>query len=214
MRARLGVAVVVSIAAAALAAATATPADASRYMRVGIYDEAQTLYGPIPETFSLLNQLHVQEIRENLYWGGPYGVAQHRPANPRDPDDPAYHWTLYDRTVAYAQQYGIHVLFSVYGTPTWASGRQRRTSPRRTPIDLRNFAYAAAKRYSGTFTGDDGEIIPAVKRVDGLERAEQPDVPVAAVQAYRRRLRDPERDRLREDLQRGLRRRARGARLR
>ena len=105
------------------AAALDGRADASRFMRIGIYDEAQTLYGPIPKTFSLLGQLHVQEIRENLYWGGPYGVAQRRPAAARNPADPAYDWRLYDRTVLYAKAYGIHVLFSIYATPTWESGK-------------------------------------------------------------------------------------------
>ena len=64
----------------ALVAATARPADGSRYMRVGIYDEAQTLYGPVDKTFAYFKQLHVQEVRLNLYWGGKYGVATSRPA--------------------------------------------------------------------------------------------------------------------------------------
>ncbi len=147
-------------------------------MRVGIYDEAQTLYGPIPETFSLLNQLHVQEIRENLYWGGPYGVAQHRPANAANPDDPAYHWTLYDRTVHYAHQYGIHVLFSIYGTPTWENGEaveERRPEERRRPPQLRLRRGQALQRDRSRATT--GEMHPRGQGVDGLERAEQPDVP-------------------------------------
>ena len=147
----------------AAAAAAAHPAAGSRYMRIGIYDEAQTLYGPIPQTFTLLDTLHVQEIRENLYWGGPYGVAKRKPANPRNPDDPAYDWSLYDRTVDYAEQYGIHVLFSIYGTPSWESGRVSKNIAPRNPIDLRSFAYAAATRYSGTFMGADGTVLPAVK---------------------------------------------------
>jgi hypothetical protein len=154
---------VVAVAAAALVGATAQPADSSRYLRVGIYDEAQTLYGPIPQTFSLLGQLHVQEIRENLYWGGTYGVAFKRPAHPRDPNDPAYHWTLYDRTVEYAQQYGIKVLFSIYATPTWESGNASKNIAPKNPNDLRDFAYAAAQRYSGTFADDTGRVLPAVK---------------------------------------------------
>jgi hypothetical protein len=148
---------------AVVAAAAARPAAGSRYMRIGIYDEAQTLYGPIPQTFTLLDTLHVQEIRENLYWGGPYGVAKRKPANPRNPDDPAYDWSLYDRTVDYAEQYGIHVLFSIYGTPSWESGRVSKNIAPRNPIDLRSFAYAAATRYSGTFMGADGTVLPAVK---------------------------------------------------
>ena len=154
---------VVAVAAAALVGATAQPADSSRYLRIGIYDEAQTLYGPIPQTFSLLGQLHVQEIRENLYWGGTYGVAVKRPAKPRDPNDPAYHWTLYDRTVEYAQQYGIKVLFSIYATPTWESGNTSKNIAPKNANDLRDFAYAAAQRYSGTFADETGRVLPAVK---------------------------------------------------
>ena len=161
MRLKLGV--VAAALAVAGVAATAQPVSASRYLRVGIYDEAQTLYGPIPQTFSLLNTLHVQEIRENLYWGGPYGVATKRPANAKNPNDPAYNWALYDRTVQYAQQYGIHVLFSIYATPSWESGRISKNVVPKNPTDLRNFAYAAAKRYSGTFLAPDGQVLPAVK---------------------------------------------------
>ena len=115
MRARLGVALAISLAAAVVVATSTQPAHASRYLRIGIYDEAQTLYGPVPTTFALFKQLHVQEVRLNLYWGGTYGVARTRPRNATNPNDPAYNWFLYDRTVNYAAQAGVHVLFSVYG---------------------------------------------------------------------------------------------------
>ncbi|MGN6800056.1 MAG: hypothetical protein ACTHKS_18095, partial [Gaiellaceae bacterium] len=61
---RAGVAAVILLTA--LLSASAQPAHASRFMRIGIYDEAQTLYGPVDVTFPLLRQLHVQEIRLNL----------------------------------------------------------------------------------------------------------------------------------------------------
>ncbi len=147
---------------AALLVVAVQPAAASNTMRVGIYDEAQTLYGPVPTTFALFNTLHVQEVRLNLYWGGKYGVARSRPANPTNPDDPAYNWTLYDRTVNYAAQYGIHIIFSIYGTPGWANGGQAQNVSPTNGIDLRNFAYAAARRYSGTVAGADGRLLPVV----------------------------------------------------
>jgi hypothetical protein len=146
-----------------LCAVTAQPADASRYMRVGIYDEAQTLYGPVDTTFSLFKQLHVQEVRLNLYWGGRFGVAKTRPAAATNPADPAYDWTLYDRTVFLAAASGVHVLFSVYGTPAWANGGGGPNVAPTRATDLRNFAYAAARRYSGVYRGSDGRTIPAVK---------------------------------------------------
>jgi hypothetical protein len=138
--------IVTALVGVAFLAATAQPANASRYMRVGIYDEAQTLYGPVDTTFSLFKQLRVQEVRLNLYWGGRFGVAKKRPAAATNPADPAYDWTLYDRTVFLAAQSGVHVLFSIYGTPTWANaGKGTNVAPTRS-TDLRNFAYAAARR--------------------------------------------------------------------
>ena len=109
------VAALTAVLATAVVAASAQPADASRYMRVGIYDETQTLYGPVSQTFSMFKQLHVQEVRLNLYWGGRFGVAKTRPARATNPADPAYDWDLYDRTVNYAAQNGVHVLFSKNG---------------------------------------------------------------------------------------------------
>jgi hypothetical protein len=153
----------IAVLAAALVAASAQPADSSRYMRVGIYDEAQTLYGPVPQTFSMFKQLHVQEVRLNLYWGGRFGVAKSRPASATNPADPAYDWDLYDRTVNYAAQNRVHVIFSIYGTPSWANGgKGPNVAPTRV-TDLRNFAYAAARRYTGRYMGPDGRVLPAVK---------------------------------------------------
>jgi len=145
------------------AASVAATAQASRFMRVGIYDEAQTLYGPVDRTFAMFKQLHVQEVRLNLYWGGRYGVAKSRPAHATNPADPAYDWDLYDRTVNFASQDGVHVVFSIYGTPSWANGgRGANVAPTR-PTDLRNFAFAAARRYGGLYPAADGRILPAVR---------------------------------------------------
>jgi hypothetical protein len=157
------VGLVLAVCATALLAATAQPAAGSRYLRVGIYDEAQTLYGPVDKTFASFKQLHVQEVRLNLYWGGRFGVAKTRPRNAANPADPAYNWALYDRTVLDAAANKVHVLFSVYGTPTWANGGRGPNVAPTNANDLRNFAIAAARRYSGSFQGPDGRILPAVK---------------------------------------------------
>jgi hypothetical protein len=158
-----GAGVLAAVLATALVAASAQSGHASSYLRVGIYDEAQTLYGPVDKTFALFKQLHVQEVRLNLYWGGPYGVAKTRPASATNPNDPAYNWALYDRTVNYAQQNGVHVLFSIYGTPSWANGGLGPNVAPKRATDLRNFAYAAARRYSGVTMGSDGRLLPSVK---------------------------------------------------
>ena len=89
-------------------------------MLVGLLDEA-ALYDDPQYVFPLLQQARTQVLRVNLYWGGRVGVATSRPASATNPDDPAYDWELYDRTVNYAAQHRIRVLFSIYGTPRWAN---------------------------------------------------------------------------------------------
>src|SRR3954453_543051 len=156
--------VAIAVAAAMLLAATAQPAESSRYMRIGIYDEAQTLYGPIDKTMPVLKQLHVQEVRLNLYWGGArYGVAQKRPANATNPADPACDWEPHARPGRYANQYGLRVLFSIFGTPAWANGGLGANPAPTRPADLHNFALAAAKRYGGQFPDGQGGLLPPVK---------------------------------------------------
>jgi hypothetical protein len=171
------------VASTALLALSTQPAQASRFIRIGIYDEAQTLYGPVDETFPTMKLLHVQEIRLNLYWGGTFGVAKTRPQRATSPSDPAYDWALYDRTVEYAAEYGIHVLFSIYGTPSWANGgRGANVAPTRA-TDLRNFALAAATRYGGGFSDAEGKTIPAVKEWLAWN---EPNNPVFLTPQYKR----------------------------
>ena len=153
----------IALAAAAVAAVAglAVPAaGASRHMLVGINDEANTLYGNPDRTFPILRQLRTQVLRVNMYWGGRFGVALERPQNAANPGDPAYDWSLYDRTVNYAAQYGIKIVFSIYGTPGWANGHRGLNRAPRRFADLQRFAAAAARRYSGTFRGSDRRRLP------------------------------------------------------
>jgi hypothetical protein len=155
---------------AALAAATVATAllcvpaaSASRFLQVGIFDDAQINYGNPDQVFPVLKQLRTQVIRVSLVWGGPNGVAKRRPLNPANPNDPAYDWSVYDRTVNFAQQNGIKVVFSVIGTPPWANAAAGVNVVPRRILDLERFATAAARRYSGTFTAADGRVLPAVR---------------------------------------------------
>jgi hypothetical protein len=58
---------------------------------------------------------------------------------------------------------GIKVVFSIYGTPRWENGGAGYNRVPRAAADLRNFSYAAAKRYSGTYVRADGTLLPAVR---------------------------------------------------
>ncbi len=151
-------AVAVTVAAGlAVSAATASPKQhatkQSSHLLVGVNDEAFTLYGDPTTAFATLKTLNAQVIRVNLYWGGTqWAVAKARPTDPTDPGDAAYDWTIYDRLVRYATQYGIKVMFSIVYTPGWANGGKARTVAPTNYNDLVNFSYAAAERYSGLWT--------------------------------------------------------------
>ena len=167
----------------AVAVAAAPAASASKSMLVGMNDEANTLYGNPDVTFPILRRLHVQVLRVNLYWGGRFGVALERPQNATNPRDPAYDWTLYDRTVNYASQYGIRMVFSIYGTPGWANRHQGLNRAPRRFVDLQRFAAAAARRYSGTFRGSDGRRLPRVRMWLAWN---EPNNPIFLFPQYRR----------------------------
>jgi hypothetical protein len=173
-----------AVAVLAAAAGFSVPAaSASPHMLVGILDEANTLYGNPDWSFPILRQLRTQVLRVNLYWGGRFGVAAERPAHPANPRDPAYDWGIYDRTVHYAAQYRIKILFSVYGTPGWANRHTGLNRAPTKPADLQNFVYAAARRYSGTFVGEDGRKLPAVRMWLAWS---EPNNPINLYPQYRR----------------------------
>jgi len=147
-------------AAAGLAVPAAT---ASSNMKVGIYDEGATFFDDQAKVFGAYRSLGTQVLRVNLYWGGKLGVAKYRPFDGSDPRDAGYNWALYDRVVQYAGAYNLKVLFSITGTPRWANGGQSSNRPPRNFQDLYRFAYAAAARYSGSYTGTDGRTLPMVR---------------------------------------------------
>lgn len=151
-------------ATVALAAGAASSASAAPGMAVGFFDDAQTVYGDPAVTYPTLKDLRAQIVRIALYWGyGPVAVAKRRPADPKNPADPAYDWATYDRAVQYANEAGLKILFSIWGTPDWANGgRGARVAPSKA-LDLQNFAYAAARRYSGTYLGPDGRLLPPIR---------------------------------------------------
>jgi hypothetical protein len=150
-----------ALVAAALFAAP--QAMASRSLQIGLFDDPEVLGNP-DRAFPTLRTLRVQMVRATLWWGGREGVAPRRPERPADPADPAYDWAVYDNAVRIAAENRIKVLFSITGTPRWASGSSAWNRAPRRMLDLRNFAYAAARRYSGTFVPEGAEEpLPAVR---------------------------------------------------
>jgi polysaccharide biosynthesis protein PslG len=93
---------------------------------------------------------HAGVIRTIVAW---HSVAPDRPANPVDPFDPAYHLEDVDDLARSAQQRGIELLVTIWGTPEWANGGEKPNRPPADPADLETFATALADRYSGRHAG-------------------------------------------------------------
>ena len=80
-------------------------------------------------------------------------VAPQRPASAADPFDPAYKFGDVDEFVRNAQQRGLEVLITIWGTPGWANGNQKPQAMPRNLADFQNFSRAIASRYSGRYAG-------------------------------------------------------------
>jgi hypothetical protein len=153
------------VAAAGVAVATSASAESAAGsgsyqslrsgMLVGFYDDEQ-VYGRTDWAFNQLRALRAGIVRITIDWSS---VARRRPVSAADPADRAYDWTAADRVVSQAALKNVRVLATIYGTPRWA-GRAKNRLPRRV-TDLRLFAYAAAKRYSGTYRVRPSENEPA-----------------------------------------------------
>jgi hypothetical protein len=150
-------ALVLIVSLAVFAALFVQPAAASKRLIVGIYDEAETLGRP-DRAFPMLQRLRAKAVRANLYWGGPSGVSQRRPGRGTNPNDRAYNWFKYDRMVREAAKRKIRVVFAIVGTPRWANGGKPFNRAPLRMRHLRNFAQAAATRYSGSFIPRDARL--------------------------------------------------------
>ena len=130
-------------------------------MLVGFYDDAQ-VYGRPVWAFRQLRSLRAGVVRITINWAT---VASRRPHAPADPADRAYNWAAVDDVVSHAASNRIRVVATIFGTPRWA-GRARNRLPRRM-TDLRLFAHAAAKRYSGSYRVRERENEP-VRRLPAV----------------------------------------------
>jgi hypothetical protein len=96
--------------------------------------------------FPLYEQLGVTIFQTSLRW--PNVAPARRPADPRDPSDPAYEWPAdLDRVIADARAHGIEVLLQLYGSPPWANGGHPGEYAPKRSTDFADFARAAARRY-------------------------------------------------------------------
>ena len=173
---RLALPLVTLVAAAGVAVATSATAESApsassgsaKYqalrsgLLVGFYDDEQ-VYGRTTWAFRQLRSMRVGIVRITINWAN---VASRRPVSPANPADRAYNWTAVDEVVSQAAENKVRVLATIVGTPRWAGPAKNRLPRRMT--DLRLFAHAAAKRYSGTYRVKEQEneperLLPAVR---------------------------------------------------
>ena len=118
---------------------------------VGLQDDATFRWASgRAEMLDLARNASVSVIRTTVVWSD---VAAERPTQPSDPFDPAYELDDVDDLVRSAQQRGIELLITIWGTPGWANGGQAPNRAPRDPGDLEDFAAALADRYSGRHPG-------------------------------------------------------------
>lgn len=93
--------------------------------------------------FPIYEHLGVDVFQYQVHWNE---VAPTRPANPRDPNDPAYDWGALDDVAAGARAHGIKLALLVQWAPPWANGGRPPIWAPRNPRLMADFLIAAARR--------------------------------------------------------------------
>jgi hypothetical protein len=134
----------VLLAAVAMLAVTSTAA--ANGLQTALNDNGE-LSGPSADLFlQRVRGAGATMLRIQIPWGG---IARERPANPRDPADPAYDWSKFDAKMVLLKRYGITPLVVLAGTPSWAVLEDHAPKPK----DAADFLTAAAEHYSGETPG-------------------------------------------------------------
>ncbi len=96
---------------------------------------------PIP----LYKKLGVKYFQYQLVWSR---IAPTRPADPKNPNDPAYHWpTQLDDFIPAAKRAGVGTALMLKDTPGWANGGQAGNFAPDNVADYAAFATATARHY-------------------------------------------------------------------
>lgn len=134
-----------------LALAAPTFAAAAPRMLVGFEDDPTFRWSPDSSAeLDKAAQANASIIRTTVTWAA---IAPTRPAHAAKWDDPAYNFNDLDNLVRNAQERGIEVMITIWGTPKWANGGKTPNVPPTHVADLNRFAHAVADRYSGRHSG-------------------------------------------------------------
>jgi hypothetical protein len=158
-------------------------ASAARGMKLGIYDDAQTL-GNTGPAFAQLAELRVQIVRVGLSWRD---AAPTKPAAGTFRDPTSYSWGQTDQVVREAKARGMNIMLSILWTPSWAGGGATGNG-NRAPTSmawLQSFTAAAATRYSGTYPDpvNPGAMLPRVRYWTAWN---EPNAPIFLKPQYKR----------------------------
>jgi hypothetical protein len=114
----------------------------------------------IPTRIDMVKQTKAKVTRIDILWSL---VAPNPPANPVDPNDPAYDWTRLDAIFTGLAAAKITPIVSTYSTPDWAVAGTNIPHPTTQynpnapkPAAFAAFMQAVATRYSGTFVPTGG----------------------------------------------------------
>jgi hypothetical protein len=129
--------IAIAAALAAFMGLDAAPADASRYVRYGLQDDAWIAYGPgtLDERLDTLDAMGVKLVRYTLEW--------HRIERTKGSPD----WGQADRILNGLHDRGMVPVVTIWGTPRWANGGRSPNWVPRSKWWFAGFARRAADRY-------------------------------------------------------------------
>ena len=124
-------------AASAAFLAVSAPADASRYVRYGLQDDAWLVYGEgtLDERLDTLDGMGVKLVRYTLHW------------NELEPRRGAYSWSRSDAILRGLDERGMVPVVTIWGTPRWANGGRSANWAPSSKWSFAGFARRAAERY-------------------------------------------------------------------
>ena len=123
---------------------------------VGFQDDASLRWAP--DRAAMLDRAResgAAVIRTIVVWKQ---TAPQRPTHSTDPFEASYRLDDVDELARGAQERGMELLISIWGTPSWANGGQGPNHPPTDAQELEAFSQALADRYSGRHAG-----FPAVR---------------------------------------------------